>query len=46
MKKVYLLSNVVGFKYIAINKVGIAQYEFLYGDLGTTKIFKLEIVEV
>jgi hypothetical protein len=38
MRKVYLLSNVVGFKYIARNKVGSGRYEFLYRDLGTKEI--------
>jgi hypothetical protein len=46
MKKVYLLTNVVGFKYIARNKVGSGRYEILCGDLNTKEIFKLEIVEV
>jgi hypothetical protein len=46
MRKVYLFSNVVGFKYIARNKVGNGHYEILYGDLNTKKILKLEIVEV
>jgi hypothetical protein len=46
MRKVYLLSNVDGFKYITRNKVGNGRYEILYGDLSTKEIFKLEIVEM
>ncbi len=46
MTKIYLLSNVVGFQYIARNNVDNGRYEFLYGDLGTKKILKLEIAEM
>jgi hypothetical protein len=41
MKKVSLLTNVVGFKYITRNKVGSGGYEFLCGD--SKKIHKFEI---
>jgi hypothetical protein len=33
MKKVSLLTSVVGFKYIVKNKVGNEGYEFFCGDL-------------
>jgi hypothetical protein len=44
MRKVYLLTNVVGFKYIAKNEASNGAYEILCGDLNTKEILKLEIV--
>jgi hypothetical protein len=41
MKKVSLLTSVVGFKYIIRNKVGSVGYEFLCGD--SKEVHKFEI---
>jgi len=43
MKKVSELIGVVGFKYIARNKVGSGGYEIFCWDLNTKEIFKLEL---
>jgi hypothetical protein len=40
MKKVSLLIGVVGFKYIARNKVGNGGYEIFCWDLNTKEVFK------
>jgi hypothetical protein len=44
MKKVFFAIGVVGFKYIARNKVGNGGYEIFCWDLNTKEISKLEIV--
>jgi hypothetical protein len=46
MRKVYLLTTIVGFKYITRNRVGDGWYEILYEDLSTKEILKLEIAEM
>ncbi len=43
MKKVSLFTSVVGFKYMARNKVGSGGYEFLCGDL--KEVHKFEIIQ-
>jgi hypothetical protein len=43
MRKVYLFTSIVGFKYIARNKASNGAYEILCGDLNTKEILKLEI---
>jgi hypothetical protein len=44
MRKVSLLTNVVGFKYIAKSKASNGAYEILCGDLNNKKILKLQII--
>jgi hypothetical protein len=43
MRKGYLLTIVVGFKYIARNMARSEGYEIIYRDSSTKEIFKLEI---
>jgi len=44
MRKVFLLTSVVGFKYIIRNKAKNGAFKILCGDSNTKEIFKLEII--
>jgi len=44
MKKISFLIGVVGFKYIARNKVGSEGYEIFSWDLNTKEVFKNYLV--
>jgi len=44
MRKGFLLTIIVGFKYVARNMARSGGYEIFYRDLNTKEIFKLEIV--